>query len=68
MSASLIRVRGVLYLLLHPRRLLTAIAVLVAGALYVWIAAVRSVPGVRRRKAALRESWRQRTEERERGT
>jgi hypothetical protein len=66
MSASLARVRGVLYLLLHPRRLLTVVGALVAGALYVWIAAVRAVPGVRRRKAAFRESWRQRTKERER--
>ncbi|MGH3133288.1 MAG: hypothetical protein ACRDNY_06035 [Gaiellaceae bacterium] len=52
--------RGALYLLLHPKRLLILVAGLFAAALYVWIAAVRAVPGVRLRKAALRERWRTR--------
>jgi hypothetical protein len=32
------------------RRALAAFAAVVAGLLYVWVAAVRAVPGVRRRK------------------
>jgi hypothetical protein len=35
-------------------RVLKAIAAAVAGVLYVWIAAVRNVPRVKRRKAARR--------------
>jgi hypothetical protein len=58
MSATIARVRGVLFLLLHPKRLLTLIAGLVAAVLYVWIAAVRAVPDVKRRKAAFRKAWR----------
>jgi hypothetical protein len=66
MSASVGRVRGVLFLLLHPKRLLALIAAFVTAILYVWIAAVHAVPGVRRRKAALRQARRQRARERER--
>ena len=47
-----------MYLLLHPRRLLTLLAALVGAVLYVWVAAVRAVPGVRERKAAARRAWR----------
>jgi hypothetical protein len=58
MSATIARVRAVLYLVLHPKRLLTLIAGFFAAVLYVWVAAVRAVPGVRRRKAEARERWR----------
>jgi len=47
-------VQGILSLVLHPRRLLTILAGILATIAYVWIAAVRAVPGVRRRKAAAR--------------
>ncbi|HUF02075.1 MAG TPA: hypothetical protein VMN35_06590 [Gaiellaceae bacterium] len=60
MSASVLRVRTGLYLILHPRRLLTLVAALVGTALYVWVAAVRAVPGVRARKAEARARWRTR--------
>jgi hypothetical protein len=60
MSATIAPVRGVLFLLLHPKRLLTLIAGLFAAFLYVWIAAVRAVPEVKRRKAAFRKAWRSR--------
>jgi len=60
MSATIAQVRGVLFLALHPRRLLSLIATFFAGIVYVWIAAVRSVPGVKRRKADAREAWRTR--------
>jgi hypothetical protein len=56
MSATLARMRG-LPLLLHPVRLLKLAAGLLAFLLYVWFAAVRAVPNVRRRKAELREQW-----------
>jgi hypothetical protein len=59
MSATLARMRG-LPLLLHPVRLLKLAAGLLAFLVYVWFAAVRAVPNVRRRKAALREEWRAR--------
>ena len=36
------------------RRVLLAIAAVLTGLAYVWIAAVRAVPGVKRRKAAAR--------------
>jgi hypothetical protein len=68
MSATIARVRGVLFLVLHPRRLLTLVAGLIAGTLYVWFAAVRAVPGVRRRKADFREAWRSRDRKRRRTT
>lgn len=37
-----------------PRRILVTLLSLLAGLVYVWFAAVRAVPGVRRRKAAAR--------------
>jgi hypothetical protein len=60
MSFTIVGVRGVLYLLLHPRRLLTILAALAGAVLYVWVAAVRAVPGVRERKEAARRRWRER--------
>ena len=60
MSATIDRVRAVLYLALHPKRLLAVIGGVVAAAVYVWIAAVRVAPGVRERKAAARRVWRER--------
>lgn len=36
------------------RRVVLGLAALVAAAAYVWVAAVRAVPSVRRRKAAAR--------------
>jgi hypothetical protein len=60
MSATIARVRGVLFFALHPKRLLALISGFVGGALYVWFTAVRAVPGVRRRKSAAREAWRDR--------
>ena len=60
MSATIARVRALLYLALNPKRLLQLIAGLVGAALYVWFAAVRAVPGVEERKAATREAWRRR--------
>jgi hypothetical protein len=57
MSASVPPVRGVLFLVLHPKRLLTLVAAVVGAFLYVWVAAVRAVPGVRRRKRAARVAW-----------
>lgn len=47
-----------MYVLLHPKRLLTLLATLVGVVLYVWVAAVRAVPGVRERKEAARRAWR----------
>jgi hypothetical protein len=60
MSATIARVLRVLQLLLHPRRLLALIGATLGGLVYLWFASVRSVPGVRRRKAATREAWRRR--------
>ena len=57
MSATIARVRALLILALHPKRLLAFIGGLLGAALYVWIAAVRSVPGVRERKTAARRAW-----------
>jgi len=37
-----------------PTRVLTVILAVFASFTYVWVAAVRAVPGVRRRKAAAR--------------
>ena len=42
------------------RRILQAIAAVLALLTYVWFAAVRAVPGVKQRKAAMRERWRNR--------
>jgi hypothetical protein len=60
MSATIARVRALLYLALNPKRLLTLIAGFAGAFLYVWVAAVRAVPGVQTRKAASREAWRRR--------
>ncbi len=60
MSATIARVQGLLYLALHPKRVLGLFAGLLAALLYVWIAAVRAVPGVRERKAARRRVWQNR--------
>jgi hypothetical protein len=67
MSVTIVEVRGVLYVLLHPRRLLTVLATLVGLVLYVWVAAVRAVPGVRERKEAARRAWRLRDRDRRDG-
>ena len=64
MSATIARVRALLYFALNPKRLLQLIAGLVGAALYVWFAAVRAVPGVEARKAAAREAWRRRARKR----
>jgi hypothetical protein len=61
MSATIAWVQGFLFLL-HPKRLLALVGGILGGVLYVWFAAVRAVPGVKRRKAAFRE--RRRTRER----
>jgi hypothetical protein len=60
MSATIARVRALLYLALHPKRLLMSIAAIVGAALYVWVAAVRAVPGVRDSKKRARKEWRAR--------
>jgi hypothetical protein len=60
MSATIARVRALLFFGLHPKRLLALIGGLAGAALYVWIAAVRAVPGVRERKTAWRRAWRAR--------
>jgi hypothetical protein len=64
MSATIAGVTGALVLLLHPKRLLTLLAGVFAAIAYVWVTAVRSLPEVRRRKAAMREAWRTRTRRR----
>jgi hypothetical protein len=38
----------------NPKRILFALLALIAGFIYVWVAAVRAVPGVKRRKAEAR--------------
>ncbi|TML22980.1 MAG: hypothetical protein E6G11_08455 [Actinobacteria bacterium] len=63
MSASIASVQGVLFLLRRPGRVLSLAAGLVAALLYLWYAAVRSVPAVRRRKAALRADRRRSREQ-----
>jgi hypothetical protein len=60
MSATIARVRALLYLALNPKRLLTLIGGILGAAVYVWIAAVRAAPGVRARKTAMRETWQSR--------
>ena len=52
MSASIVPVRGVLFLLRHPRRVVAFVMGLLGVMLYVWFAAVRAVPGVKKRKLA----------------
>jgi hypothetical protein len=56
MSASIGSVRGLFALLARPRRLLTLVAGFVGFVLYLWYTAVRAVPNVKRRKAALRRA------------
>jgi len=64
MSATIARVRALLHLALHPKRLLQLIAGVVAFAVYVWFAAVRAVPGVKEKKTAARKAWRERPRKR----
>jgi hypothetical protein len=64
MSATIARVRALLLLVLHPKRLLALVGGLVGAVLYVWIAAVRAVPGVRERKTAKRRAWQARVRKR----
>ena len=64
MSATIARVRALLLLALHPKRLLAVIAGAIGAFLYVWIAAVRAVPTVRERKTAWRKAWRERERKR----
>ncbi|HUG65107.1 MAG TPA: hypothetical protein VMK83_07810 [Gaiellaceae bacterium] len=52
--------RALLVVVLHPKRLLALIGGIVGAFVYVWIAAVRSVPAVRERKTTWRREWRQR--------
>jgi hypothetical protein len=37
-----------------PKRILFALFAVISGVIYVWVAAVRAVPGVKRRKAEAR--------------
>jgi hypothetical protein len=60
MSVTIAQVRGVMYVVLHPKRVLTLLAALVGAVVYVWMAAVRAVPGVEARKEAARRRWRER--------
>jgi hypothetical protein len=60
MSATIARVRALLSLALHPKRLLAMIGGVLGFVVYVWIAAVRAVPAVRARKTAARRAWRER--------
>ena len=60
MSATIARVRALLSLALHPKRLLALIAGAIGFAVYVWVAAVRAVPGVTERKIATRKAGRRR--------
>jgi len=64
MSATLARVRALLYLALNPKRLLALFAGIVGATVYVWVAAVRAVPRVQARKASAREAWRARERKR----
>ena len=64
MSATIARVRALLSLALHPKRLLALIAGAMGFVVYVWVAAVRSVPGVKERKTAARKAWRERERKR----
>jgi len=57
MSATIACVRALLFVGLHPKRLVALIVSLFGAALYVWIAAVRAAPGVRERKTAWRRAW-----------
>ena len=64
MSATIARVRALLYVALHPKRLLAMLAGAIGFALYVWFAAVRAVPGVKERKAGARKARRERDRKR----
>jgi hypothetical protein len=64
MSATIARVRALLYVALHPKRLLALIAGAMGFVVYVWVAAVRAVPGVKERKVAARRAWRLRERKR----
>ncbi|HEY4620441.1 MAG TPA: hypothetical protein VIG93_01975 [Gaiellaceae bacterium] len=46
--------RGLLFVVRRPKQVLAMLGGSLVALLYVWYAAVRAVPGVRRRKAALR--------------
>lgn len=54
MSATVSRVRAALLLVTNPKRALAILVSAIGVFLYVWFAAVRAVPGVERRKAAVR--------------
>ncbi len=54
MSATVRRVRAALFLVTNPKRVLAILVSAIGASLYVWFAAVRAVPGVKRRKAAFR--------------
>ena len=64
MSATIARVRALLSLALHPKRLLALVAGAIGFAVYVWVVAVRAVPGVKERKTAARKVWRERERKR----
>jgi hypothetical protein len=64
MSATVRAMRWVLIILLRPKRLAALLAGAIVAVLNVWVAAVRAVPAVRRRKATAREAWRRRDRER----
>jgi hypothetical protein len=64
MSATIARVRALLLLALHPKRLLALTGGLVGAVLYVWIAAVRAVPAILERKTAKRQAWQARSRKR----
>ena len=64
MSATIARVRALLSLALHPKRMLALIGGVLAFFVYAWIAAVRAVPAVRERKTAWRRAWRGRERKR----
>jgi hypothetical protein len=40
--------------MVSPKRILFALVAVITGFLYLWVAAVRAVPGVKRRKAEAR--------------
>ncbi len=54
MSATVRRVRAALFLITNPKRVLAILLSAIGAFLYLWFAAVRAVPGVKRRKAAFR--------------
>jgi hypothetical protein len=40
--------------MVSPKRIFVALLAVISGFLYLWVAAVRAVPGVKRRKAEAR--------------